>query len=56
MSSISDANRVIATKAAVRGHHKALLLAVKYFNDFLREAIKRKDTHSVPVSRSCPRP
>ena len=47
VSSISDANRVIAVTASKRGDPKALELSVKYFNNFLREAIKKKDVHSI---------
>jgi len=47
VSSISDANRVIAVAAAARSDEPATQLAVRYFNNFLREAIKRKDVHSV---------
>ena len=47
VSSISDANRVIAVRAAERGDHEALALAVRFFNNFLREAIKGKNVHAV---------
>jgi hypothetical protein len=47
VSSISDANRVIAVRAAERGDHEALALAVRFFNNFLREAIKAKHVHAV---------
>ena len=47
VSSISDANRVIAVNASKRDDAKALELALKYFNNFLREAIKKKDIHSI---------
>jgi hypothetical protein len=47
VTSISDANRVIAVHASERGDHKALELSVRYFNNFLREAIKKKDVHSI---------
>lgn len=47
VSSLSDATRVIATTAAARGDENAADLAVKYFNNFLREAIKRKDLHAI---------
>src|SRR5262249_44498196 len=43
ISSLSDAARIIATRAADRGDEKALQLAVRFFNNYLREAIKRKD-------------
>jgi hypothetical protein len=46
ISSLSDAARIIATHAANRGDDKALHLAVRFFNNYLREAIKRKDLHA----------
>ena len=47
VSSVSDANRVIAVAAAARGDDKVVELSLRYFNNFLREAIKRKDVHAV---------
>jgi hypothetical protein len=47
VSAISDATRVIASKIADRGDERALTLNVRYFNNFLREAIKRKDIHAI---------
>jgi len=47
VSWISDATRVIATSAHTRGDGRALELAVKFFNNYLREAIKRKDMHAL---------
>ncbi|MFH0901236.1 MAG: DUF2254 family protein [Pseudomonadota bacterium] len=47
ISSISDATRVIATHAAARNDDKALQVMVRYFNNYLREAIKRKDNHAI---------
>lgn len=47
VSSISDANRVIAINAGKRGDAKALELSLRYFNNFLREALKKKDIHSI---------
>jgi len=47
ISSISDANRVIATNANKRGDAKTVNLAIKHFNNFLRESIKKKDNHSI---------
>ncbi|MEZ4403203.1 MAG: DUF2254 family protein [Kofleriaceae bacterium] len=47
VSSISDANRVIALRAATRGDREALRLAVRFFNNYLREAIKARDVHAV---------
>jgi hypothetical protein len=43
ISALSDAARIIATRAADRGDDQALYLAVRFFNNYLREAIKRKD-------------
>jgi hypothetical protein len=47
ISSLTDAARIIAVHAAQRGDERALELAVKFFNNYLREAIKRKDVHAV---------
>ncbi|MBK9036819.1 MAG: DUF2254 domain-containing protein [Myxococcales bacterium] len=47
VSSISDANRAIGQRAAARGDDAALRLAVRFFNNYLREAIKAKDVHAV---------
>ena len=47
VSSISDAVRVIAVNATQRGDEKALELAIRYFNNFVRESIKKKDIHSI---------
>jgi Predicted membrane protein (DUF2254) len=47
ISSLTDAARIIATHAARRGDEPALTLAVRFFNNFLREAIKRKELHAV---------
>ena len=46
ISSLSDAARIIAIHAADRGDEKVLHLAVRFFNNYLREAIKRKDLHA----------
>jgi hypothetical protein len=46
ISALSDAARIIATRAANRGDAQALYLAVRFFNNYLREAIKRKDLHA----------
>jgi hypothetical protein len=46
ISALSDAARIIATNAANRGDEQALYLAVRFFNNYLREAIKRKDLHA----------
>jgi hypothetical protein len=47
VSSISDAVRAAAVGASRRNDQKALELCVKYFNNFLREAIKKKDMRSI---------
>ena len=47
ISALSDATRIIAVRSAAAGDDKALELAVKFFNNYLREAIKRKDTHAI---------
>jgi hypothetical protein len=47
VSSISDANRVIASLAAERGDEETLRLCVRFFNNFLREAIKSRNVHAV---------
>jgi hypothetical protein len=47
IAAISDATRVIAVHAAGRHDDPVLNLTVKFFNTYLREAIKRKDLHAV---------
>ena len=47
VSSISDASRVVAIHAAARGDDEALRLCIRFFNNFLREAIKSKNPHAV---------
>jgi hypothetical protein len=47
VSAFSDANRVIATRAAERGETEALKLGIKFFNNFLREAAKTKNVHAL---------
>jgi hypothetical protein len=47
ISSISDATRVIACKIAERDDEVALSLVVRFFNNYLREAIKRRDVHAI---------
>jgi hypothetical protein len=47
VSAISDATRVMADHAMQRGDDRALELAVKFFNNYLREAIKKKESHAV---------
>lgn len=47
VSSISEASRAIALDADQRGDDKALELSVRFFNNYLRESIKRKDIHAI---------
>ena len=47
ISSLSKTSRGIGLDAAKRGDAKALELSVKFFNNYLREAIKRKDLHAI---------
>jgi hypothetical protein len=47
VSSLSDASRVIATHAAARDDDEALRLSIRFFNNFLREAIKARNAHAV---------
>jgi hypothetical protein len=47
ISSLSECTRSIALRCAARGDDRAMELAVKFFNNYLREAIKRKDLHAV---------
>jgi hypothetical protein len=45
--SLSKSSRLIALHAANRGDFKAVELSIKFFNNYLREAIKRKDLHAI---------
>jgi hypothetical protein len=47
VSAISDANRVIAIKAHERGDEEAVHLSIRFFNNFLREAIKARHLRAV---------
>jgi hypothetical protein len=47
VSAISDANRVIALHAIERGDTELLQLAMRFFNNFLREAIKARHLRGV---------
>ena len=47
ISAISRSHRRFAIAAANMGDRGALDLALRYFNNFLREAIKRRDIHAV---------
>jgi hypothetical protein len=47
VSAISDANRVIAHYAHERGDDEALRLSMRFFNNFLREAVKARHLRAV---------
>jgi hypothetical protein len=47
VSSMSDALRVVTTKAAERGDTEVTRLGVRFFNNLLREAIKSRNVHAV---------
>jgi hypothetical protein len=47
VSAISDASRVIAKATADRKDEPALALMIRYFNSFIREGIKRRDTRAI---------
>lgn len=47
VSSMSDALRVVTTKAAERGDEQVTRLGIRYFNNLLREAIKSRNVHAV---------
>ena len=47
VSSISDANRVVAEHAARRGDEPALALSLRYFNNYLRESVRVKHVRSI---------
>lgn len=47
VSSISDATRVVAREAAELGDERAVRLMVRFFNTYLREALKRKETYAL---------
>ena len=47
VSAISDANRVIASHARARHDDEALRLSMRFFNNFLREAIKARHLRGV---------
>jgi hypothetical protein len=47
VSAISDANRVIANHARERGDDEALHLSMRFFNNFVREAIKARHLRAV---------
>lgn len=47
ISAISDVNREIALHAEAQADQGALKLGIRYFNTFLREAVKRKDVHAI---------
>lgn len=47
VSALSDATRVIALRSSAAGDMKAVELTIKYFNNYLREGIKKKDPHAL---------
>jgi len=47
ISAVSDANREVALAAAARNDDQLLRLTIRYFNNFLREAIKARNVHAV---------
>jgi len=47
LSAISGVNRRVAEAAQGRGDVKVVALCVRYFNTFLREAVKKRDVHAV---------
>ncbi|MEZ6194115.1 MAG: DUF2254 family protein [Planctomycetota bacterium] len=47
ISAISRAQRHTAVEASRRGDRGALELALRHFNNFLREAVKRRDIHAI---------
>ena len=47
VSSFSDANRVIASRALARGDEEAVRLAIRFFNNFLREGMKARNLRAV---------
>lgn len=47
LSAISGMNRRVAEAAQRRGDAQVVALCVRYFNTFLREAVKKRDVHAV---------
>jgi hypothetical protein len=47
ISAISDVNRDLVVHAESVGDEGTLRLGIRYFNTFIREAIKRKDAHAI---------
>src|SRR5262249_29300026 len=47
ISAISDVNRELLLHAESLGDEGTLRLGIRYFNTFIREAIKRKDAHAI---------
>lgn len=47
LSALSDTVRVIGSRAHADGDERVLELTVRIFNNFLREAIKKKDAHAI---------
>lgn len=47
VSSMCDANRVIAHSAAERGDEEVLSLSIRFFNNFLRDSISTSSAHAM---------
>jgi hypothetical protein len=47
ISAVSSVMRRIALHAKMDGHDQLLALSVRYFNTYLREAVKKKDVHAI---------
>jgi hypothetical protein len=47
ISAISDVNREIVMNAEAQADRGALRLGIRFFNTFIREAVKRKDVHAI---------
>jgi hypothetical protein len=47
ISAISDVNREIVLNAEAQADEGALKLGIRFFNTFLREAVKRRDVHAI---------
>ncbi len=47
VSAISDVTRKSALNAAREGHEQVLRLALRYFNSYLRAAVRKQDVHAI---------
>ncbi len=47
ISAISDVNRAVALHARARGDVHALELCVRFFNTYLRSAVRKRDVHAI---------